>query len=230
MLKTLGIVQPRLDGAGAWSHLARRLGGKPLLEWVVRRVTECQRLDRVIVLLGPGSEQARLAELAPPDIPVFLGRGDDLLGCYVAALDAYPAQSLVRVFADNPYTDPVLIDRLVKTADEHPDCDYISYRSRDGRPAILSSVGVFGEWCRADALRQADREARAPADRQHVTRYLFSHPESFRMRLVPTPRDLDRHAVRLSVDCHEDWEHAQTLHDALGPDALDWRAVTSRAN
>jgi spore coat polysaccharide biosynthesis protein SpsF len=230
MLKTLGIVQPRSEGTDTRNHLARKLGGKSLLEWIVRRVTDCQRLDRVIVLLEPGPQQDRLAKLTPPDVAVFRGQGDDLLRCYIAALDAYPAQALVRVFADNPYTDPVLIDRLVKTADEHPDCDYISYRSRDGQPAILSSVGVFGEWCRADALRQADREACAPGDRQHVTRYLFSHPECFRMRLVPTPLDLDRHATRLSVDRHEDWEQTLALHDALGPDALDWRAVTSRAN
>ena len=43
MLETLGIVQ--LSNLASDSHrkAARRLGGKSVLEWVVRRVTDCQR-------------------------------------------------------------------------------------------------------------------------------------------------------------------------------------------
>src|SRR5207247_2361286 len=103
----------------------------------------------------------------------------------------YPAESVVRVCADNPFIEPVFIDRLVATAHEHPECDYVGYCSSDGRPAILSSVGMFAEWCTAEALRRAAREARSPMDREHVTRYLYTHPEAFSLRFVPVPAELD---------------------------------------
>lgn len=225
MIKTLGIVQARLGSTRLRAKMARRLGGKSLLEWVVRRVTDCQRLDAVIVATGDGSENTRIAGLVPCDVPVFVGSEYDVLSRFVAALDEFPAQSVVRICADNPFIDPVLIDRLVTAADEHPQCDYISYCSQDGRPVILSSLGVFAEWCSANALRRADREATDPIDREHVTRFLYSHPEQFALRLLQVPRGLDRDDLRLTVDFEEDWEHAETIYEALGAEGLDWQRI-----
>lgn len=227
MENAIGIVQPRHAADGATANLLRKLGGKSLLEWAVRQATDCARLDRVIVAALPGQEADLVAQVVPRDVPVFVGSQPDRLACFCEALAAYPAHGVVRIVADNPYTDPVLIDRLVKTADEHPTCDYISFCARDGRPAILSSVGVFGEWCRADALRRANRHARLADDRDAVTRYLFSHPEKFQVRLIPAPTELDRDDVRLTVECEEDWDHAQAMFDALGPESLDWRRVAA---
>ena len=170
MFTTLGIVQPRLWSEGAQVISTRRLGGKSLLEWVVRRVTDCQQLDQVIVVLGSGPEEQYLGELVPRDVPLFMGSPRDVLGRFVAALDKYPAHAVVRVCADTPFVDPVLIDRLVTTAVDHPACDYIGYASGNGRPAIQSSIGLFGEWCRADALRTAHAKATDLVDREWVTR------------------------------------------------------------
>src|SRR5262249_33780980 len=123
------------------------------------------------------------------------------------------------------FIDPQLIDRLVNTADAHPASDYISYCARNGRPAILSPLGVFVEWFRVKALRKAERDAKHAADREHATRYLYSHPEKFNLRLIPAPSELDRDDVRLTIDSEADWELAQTIFDALGPEQLDWQTI-----
>ena len=81
----------------------------------------------------------------------------DALGQCVDALDHYPAHAVMRILAHNLFLDPELVDRLVNTAGARPGCDYIGFRSRDGRPAILTADGLFGEWCRADALRRGYR-------------------------------------------------------------------------
>ena len=92
-------------------------------------------------------------------------------------------------------------------------------------PAILSSVGLFAEWCRTDALRRASEEVTLQSDREQVTSYLYSHPEKFAVRLIPAPPGLDRDDVRLTIDSEEDWDHAQTIFEALGPDSLDWQRI-----
>jgi spore coat polysaccharide biosynthesis protein SpsF len=224
MLNALGIVEAGCGQQSLKGKVARRLGGKSLLEWVVRRVTDCQRLDRVIVLASRGAEEHFVSELAPADVPVFAGPPHDAMARYLAALDAYPAQAVVRIAADSPFIDPVLVDRLVNTADEHPQCDYIGYCLREGPSTLLSSMGMFAEWCRADALRRASQEA-STLDRQQPTRYVLSHPENFTVRLIPAPPGLDRGDVRLAIDTEEDWEHAQTIYEALGPEALDWQRI-----
>jgi spore coat polysaccharide biosynthesis protein SpsF len=166
-----------------------------------------------------------VAQLVPNNVPVVTGSEQDVLSRFVSVLDQYPAQNIVRVCADNPFVDPHLIDRLIHAADEHPECDYISYHSADGKPVILSSVGVYAEWCSAAALRRAAAETRDASDREHVTRFLYSHPDKFKVRLMPAPPALDRDDLRLTVDTEEDLEHVEAILEALGPDRLEWERI-----
>jgi spore coat polysaccharide biosynthesis protein SpsF len=203
----------------------RKFGGRPLLEWVVRRVTDSMRLDGVIVVACDTEHCCSLTRMVPSDVPVYFGQGEDSLARCAKALECFPAEGVVRVLGDNVFIDPGLIDRLVTTAEAHPGCDYESYCLRDGRPAVLAQVSLYAEWFRADTLRKANRLARSPLDRQDVTRYIYSHPETFRLRLMPAPEAIDREDVRLTIDIEEDWEHAQAIYDALGPERFDWQGI-----
>ena len=225
MLKTLGIVQACFHSSRFRSNATRKLGGRCLLEWVIRRVTDAMRLDGVIVVACDTDDRRALSRLVPSDVPIFFGEGNDALAHFVKAMEHYPAEAVVRVLGDNLFIDPGLIDRLVTTAEAHPNCDYVSYCSHDGQPAILSPVNVYAEWFRAAALRKANRVARSQFDREHVTRYLYSHPQKFNVRLIPAPAEIDREDVRLTVDLDEDWDHAIAIYEALGSDWLDWHRI-----
>jgi spore coat polysaccharide biosynthesis protein SpsF (cytidylyltransferase family) len=224
-MKTLGIVPVRRASRGAYAKIGRKLGGKSLLEWVVRRLTDCQRLDGVAVVLGASEHDRRIGQLVPPDVPALVSSQGDRLARSVEAAGRFDARAVVCVAPDNPFIDPVLIDRLVSTADLHPNCDYIGYCRADGRPAILSQVGVLAEWCSTDALRRANLAAGRAADRENVTSYLYAHPELFTVRLIPLPPELDRDDVRLKIDHEEDWEHAQVIYEALGAEEWDWQRI-----
>ena len=101
----------------------------------------------------------------------------------------------------------------------------MSATARDGQPVILSPLGVFAEWCKATALLQADRQATAAEDREHITRFIYSHPDKFSLRLIPVPEELDRNDLRLTVAHDEDWEHLHTIYDALGHEGFEWRRI-----
>ncbi len=223
MLTTLGIVEAAVTD-GLKGKIARKLGGKSLLEWIVRQVTDSTRLDRVAVV-SCDTESDALAELAPPDIAFFASGGGDVLGTYARLLRQHCVDGVIRVCADTPFIDPVLIDRLIRTADDHGECDYIGYVLGGGRSAIFSPLGIFAEWCRGDALLRAAREATDPLDRRHPTRFVSSHPEQFALRLIEAPRALDRRDLRLTIASEEDWEHTQAIYDALGPEGMDWQRV-----
>jgi spore coat polysaccharide biosynthesis protein SpsF len=224
MLRNLGIVQACFHSPRFRSNAMRRLGGRCLLEWVIRRVTDAMRLDGVIVLACEAADYEAIRRLVPSDVPIFFGEGDALTG-FVKALEQYPAEGAVRVLGDNLFIDPGLIDRLVTTAEALPDCDCVSYCSHDGQPAILSPASVYAEWFRVAALRKAHRAARDPFDREQVTRYFYSRPDKFNLRLIPAPAEIDREDVRLTVDIDEDWDHALSIYEALGPERLDWQRI-----
>jgi spore coat polysaccharide biosynthesis protein SpsF len=223
MLKNLGMVQACFQSPRFRCNAMRRLGGRSLLEWVIRRATDSMRLDGVIVVGCEG--YCGLSRLVPSDVPVFAGKGDDALDRFVKALEQYPAEGAVRICGDSLFLDPGLIDRLVNTAETQPECDYVGYCLHDGQPAILSPVSVYAEWFRASALRRASRLARSELDREHVTRYIYTHPEKFNVRLLPAPKEIDREDMRLTVDDDEDWDHVLAIYEALGPERLDWQRI-----
>lgn len=230
MLETLGIVEACFTSPRTRIKVARKLGTKSVLEWIIRRMTDCEQLDGVIVVTNDAPENRVVKDLTPLDVPVFVSRRPDTLGSLAAALEEYSCQSVVRMSAERPFVDPALVDRLVCSARANPDCDYVTYSSRNGRPAVLSPIAVFAEWFRTDTIRQAARKAKNPADRDNPTQFVCAHPERFRIRLLPAPAEIDREDVRLTVDIEEDWENALAIFEALGPEELDWQRIAHLLN
>src|SRR5215831_17693956 len=101
MVTTLGVVEVRRIAGLSMPTACRRLGGKSLLEWVVRRLTDSLRLDHVVVL-SPDVPQAHdLPDIVPRDVPLLIVDKPDALARLNAALDQHPAQAVVCVAAEH---------------------------------------------------------------------------------------------------------------------------------
>ena len=229
----LGIVeiQPAVEGLSEKSPLAgmarRQFGGKSLLEWVVRRMSDADRLTGVVVLAAGDALSRSLVAHCPVDVRVFHSHAADRLGRFAEAVEHFQCPAAVRLAVSHPFVDPILVDRLIAAVAASPSCDYASFSRSDGRPVMQSRLGVFAEWCRGEAVLLANRLARRAGERDHATRFLYSHPDIFAIRLFPVPPQLDRDDVRLAIHDEEDWEHVQLILDALGPESLDWQFITA---
>jgi len=74
-----------------------------------------------------------------------------------------------------------------------------------------------------DALERAGHEDHDPAWREHVTPYLYRHPDAFRLLRVHAEDD---HAdQRWSIDTPEDYELVRRIYEAIGSDDFGWRAA-----
>ena len=232
MAKTLGVVTVTdgLHGANPAALAHRQLGGLTLLQWLVRRIRDCRTLDDVVVIaprlaasIGTtGQSDDRESTVSVP----FFSRGDDdMLGNVAAAIKHHAADAAVLVSAGHPFVATALIDRLSGAAKRRGGCDYVGFFSAAGRSSLLASLGMIAEWCRGDALLRADRDASDPDERREATRHIFSHPEKFQLRLVPLPPGYERRDIRLAMRVEEDWEHARTVYNSLGPEHLDWASI-----
>jgi spore coat polysaccharide biosynthesis protein SpsF len=63
------------------------------------------------------------------------------------------------------------------------------------------------------ALETAHREAKTASEREHVTPYIWRHPERFRIQQHRSAADLT--ALRWTVDTPEDFEFVRRVFDAL---------------
>jgi spore coat polysaccharide biosynthesis protein SpsF len=235
MLKNLGIIDITRKDSSSVRHersvAERRFAGQSLLQWVTRRMTESLLLDHVAVVVLASEHSQWLSDSLPADLSLFVSDSEaDAISRLAGAVRHYGPSAIVRVDLENPFVDPAMIDRLVSRAESYGCCDYMGYCSSRGGSVLLAQLGLLAEWCRADAVLLADQKATDPAERSNLTRFMVSRPDVFQLRLLPVPQPLDRSDVRLSLEVEEDWDHAQLILEALGPENLDWQRITNLLN
>ena len=214
------VIQARAGSTRLPGKVLEDLGGRPVLEWVVRAARAATGVDEVIVATSTQVGDDAVADLATSlGAPVVRGSEDDVLSRFVAALDAHPADALVRLTADCPLLDPILIDAVAGAWAGAPTHDYVSTVLVRCLPR-----GLDVELVSAQALRVVDRMATGH-DRVHVTSALYADPTAYRLLgLCVTPPADD---LRVTLDTVEDLALLRALVAVL-PDAPPaWRDVVS---
>ena len=227
MFKTLGIVKGALLTEKQRRHLARRLEGKSVLEWVVRQMTDCELLSGVVVLADEGNSGCLVRELTPVDVPVYAYSVQDTLALLQKTLEQFPMEACVLIGSDWPFLDPTLIDQLVRTAMLERNCDYAAYQFANEIFSVGRPYGLFPEWYRSASVRKIAGKISDPIHRQLPGTFFLDNQKEFNVELLPAPVGLDRDDVRLSFDDEEDWDNILELHDALKLEVLDCRKLGS---
>lgn len=227
MLRTLGIVKGTLITEKQRRHLSRRLAGKSVLERVVRQMTDCELLDKVVVLTDKGENGDIVRPLVPSDVPVFASDKEDTVSAITDALESYPAQSCVFIGADWPFLDPTLIEQLIRTAEAEKACDYAAYQFMNEYFSAGKPFGLFPEWYTATAIGDANHKADNNVHRQLPGCFFLDNQTQYHIELLPAPAGLDRVDIRLTFDQEDDWENILAIHDALGAEDFDWRKLSN---
>lgn len=173
--------------------------------------------DKCIVLATTNRPQDDvLAETArQAGILSFRGDEDNVLDRFIRAAETFNLDRFIRVCSDNPFLRPDSFRAFFKEHDTRP-ADYIAYGFADGRPTIKSHLGLFAELTTADALRRAAAATQEKLYIEHVTIYLYTHPEAFSVRLLPLPDELEgRLDLRFTLDTMEDFTLLQELYVAF---------------
>lgn len=228
MYKTLGIVKGALLTEKQRRHLSRKLAGKSVLEWVVRHLTECEHLEKVVILSDRSENGDMIRSIAPRNVEVFATDNDNTMECLLDTFRAYPAESCVFIGADWPFLDPTLIEQLILAANESSkQCDYAAYQFMNEYFSAGRPFGLFPEWYRHEALTHAKSRAEDQVHRQLPGCFFLDHQARYEIELLPAPAGLDRVDIRLTFDQEDDWENILAIHDALGAEDFDWRKLSN---
>ena len=138
---------------------------------------------------------------------------------FVEAASQYKFDFVVRICADNPFLSLQKFEELIAHAEAARfDFDYLSF-AYGPKPTILTHFGFFVELVRTEALRKALAQTNEKLYLEHVTNYIYKHPEAFKIKLVDLPLDFVVDSfVRLTVDTLEDFDLACSLYQTLMDD------------
>ena len=210
MAKTVAIIQARMDSRRLPGKVLADIYGKPMLARVVERAQRAQLVDEVIVATTDRLADAPIAAwCVESGVPCYRASGDpnDVLARYYEAAKWRQADVIVRITADCPLLDPMVVDMAIITRWGH-DADYCS---NVDPPTFPDGLDV--EAFTFAALEKAHRAATLLSDREHVTplirRTAFTHRRIF-------SRDSALVYERWTVDEAADLEFVRAVYAELG--------------
>jgi spore coat polysaccharide biosynthesis protein SpsF len=218
-MNTLAIVQARMGSSRLPGKVLMDLGGQTVLARVVGRLKGSREIDKMVVATTRQPADDKIVEACERlQVPCFRGAEHDVLDRYYQAAHSHSANAVVRITADCPLIGPNLVDETIRVLREER-ADYASNLFPRTYPRGLDSE-VFT----AAALYRAWSEAREPYQREHVTPYLYEHPETFRLAVVRGAVDYSRY--RWTLDTLEDLKLLRTIYSLFdGRDDFSWEEV-----
>ena len=206
----LGIVQARVSSSRLPRKVLADLLGRPMIAWQIERLKRSKRLDQLVVATSTSPEDDELARLAAElGIACFRGSLTDVLDRFYQACTPFKPEHVVRLTGDCPLSDPQVIDQVI-AAHLAADADYTSNVLEPTYPD-----GLDVEVMKFSTLKAAWREAQAKTAREHVTFYIYNHPERFRLHSVKQP--VNQSHLRWTVDEPADFALITRIYEALVP-------------
>jgi spore coat polysaccharide biosynthesis protein SpsF len=213
LLKVVGIVQARMGSERLPGKSLALIEGRPMLEYVLRRVMGSKRISESWLATTALPEDDPLCLVAERlGLPCYRGSEENVLARYYETALIARAEIVVRLTADNPLIDPEFVDWVIEEFfSSHPSVDYIDTVVSNTFPYGLA-VEVFS----FDALKKAWLESTEDFDKEHVTAFIRKNSERFRQKhLVSTENNSD---LRWTVDNLQDLEKMRLIYSEFGLD------------
>jgi len=138
---------------------------------------------------------------------VFRRAQNDVLDRVSNAAAHFKADAIVQMGADSAYLDYELIDQLVGLY-QGGNYDYVCNDLKRGYP-----IGIYGHVVGVGKLRELNQcRDLTQEDREDVVRYIWEHPESYRIYNLEVGRDCSFQELRLTIDYPEDLELAREVY------------------
>ncbi len=202
---TGALVLARFDSRRLPGKALAPLGDRPLLAHVLARVAAARSPQLLVLATSDREVDSPITTLGGLlGVPVFRGQADDVLRRCIECADAFGLSHVVRISGDSPFIDPVLIDRAVAANDAGGAEMVTNVFPRSFPPG--DSVEVVA----TETLRRVLGETTDAEDREHVTRFIYAHPDRFSIVNLAAPAGLYA-GVNLTVDTPADLAMARWI-------------------
>ncbi|HWR39476.1 MAG TPA: glycosyltransferase family protein [Patescibacteria group bacterium] len=216
-MKTAIIVQARMTSTRLPGKILKKVMGKPLLEYQMERLRRVSLADEIVIATTVNETDKPVVEWCQRmGVSYFRGSELDVLSRYYEAAKQYQADTVVRITADCPLIDPEVINGVIQVYQAaFPQYHYVSNCLERTYPRGMD-VEVFA----FSTLEEAYHEALLPAEREHVTAFIYNNPQRYQMKNVTGLADNSRY--RWTVDTPEDFQLIETMLKVLYADHPDF--------
>ena len=188
--------------------------GKTIPEIIISRLKETFPNDDIIIATTDSEQDDALVDnLQPFGIKVFRGSETDVLTRFIDCGLYYNVHTFVRICADNPFLDMVLLKELIDAWSDG--LDYLAHQIQ-GKPSMKTGFGFFAEISTMAALQKVYHSTTDALYREHATNYIYGNPERFIVKFIGVDKVIeDNDGLRLTVDTETDFNTAADVFSQL---------------
>jgi len=201
------IVQARMGSSRLPGKVLREVLGFPLILLNLKRLEKSREIDKLILATSDKASDNPLYEIVKGEgFEVFRGDEDNVLKRYRDCVLEHGGDIVVRVTGDCPLIDPDIVDNVISHYKMY-DYDYVRLDVPD-----TFVRGFDAEVFSREALLKAFDLAEEYRYKEHVTAYMYHHPELFNIGAV-RGEGLFKKNYRLCVDTIEDFTLVKKIYE-----------------
>lgn len=203
------IIFSRLSSKRLKRKALMKIGNKTILERVIERVKVLNKKFKIIMATSKSEEDKPLIEIAKKNkIFHFQGELDDVLLRAYSCASKFNLSHVIRISGDSPLFDPLIIDILIKKFKSELDILTNTF------PRTFPK-GFSCEVIRTKTLEQILYMTINKEDREHVTRFIYSNPQNFKILNVTSEVKIKDNR-NYSVDEEKDLLFIKRLYKKFG--------------
>ena len=199
------IIQVRINSERLPEKALKNIGSKEMLSFLVDRLKKIQGISKIVIATSDNTTDDILENFAKKlNLELYRGSLNDVLNRFYSCALKYNLDGIVRVTADDPFKDPMVIKQALDIFITRK-FDYVSNTLLPTYPEGID-IEVFS----FNALEKANKEAKLDSDRLHVTPYIWRNPDIFSLfNFIDTN---DNSNIRLTCDYPEDLDYLNKIY------------------
>ncbi len=207
-MKCVGILQARTGSTRLPEKVLKKIKGKSLLELYVNRIKPSKQIEQIVIATTTLSEDDRIEAVTRQlGLHCFRGSENDLIDRYYQCALEFKADIIVRITPDDPFVDYQVVDRAIEIFKDNS-VDFVTNHFNPTFPEGLD-VEVYS----MRALERCWKRAKLYSDREHVSPYIHSHQNEFKIINFEQEEDLSNYRWTIDHEC--DFQMASSVYDYL---------------
>jgi spore coat polysaccharide biosynthesis protein SpsF len=207
-MKIVAIIQARLNSKRLPNKTFAFIVGFPLIWHVVNRIKKSKMINQIVIATSNQKSDDKLIDWCINNgIKYFRGSEDNVLERFYFASSKFKADVVVRITADDPFKDPLIIDDVIKLLIR----ENLDFAYNNNPPSFPE--GLDAEVFTFFALEYAWKNVKESFEQEHLTQYLYRHPQLFRQKNYFNEKDFSY--LRWTIDSEEDLKMTREVYKRL---------------
>jgi spore coat polysaccharide biosynthesis protein SpsF len=209
-MKSACIILARCSSSRLPGKMLKEIVGKTILQHITDRLRLVSNSSQVIVATSNHSSDDAIKDYCDKhNVLCYRGSLDNVAERFLSAAEFYKIDFAVRINGDNLFADHKLISQMIDTAVKN-NCDFVT-----NAPGRTFPYGMSVEVIKTNFYRKAYSNFFAPRHFEHVTTWLYDHPEFGNRSVVQNTIIPEAKEIQLAVDTPQDLELADKMMKIL---------------